>query len=201
MTTFAQIQANRENSKLSTGPRTDAGKAVSSRNHVVHGLCGADPVLPTEDRNQFNELLEQYKCDWTPVTTHQEFLVSEMAAAHWKLDRIQRMENDMLAALVDPAKAFTDQETAAGFTRLERYRGSLERTYHRCLRELRASRKDEKQFEANSKQAIEQARLNFLVQRNEAALPPNFQEILDEVHRRHDARMAAGKAAAANNSR
>ena len=200
MSTFAQIRANQENSKLSTGPRTEDGKAVSSRNHQVHGLCSADPVLPTEDRNQFNELLEQYKSDWTPVTTHDEFLVSEMTGAHWKLHRIQRLENDMFAALDDPTRAFSDKETAAGFARLERYRASLERTYHRCLRELRATRKDEKQFKANSEQAIEQARLNFIVQRKQNALPANFQEILDEVHRRHNARMAAGKAAASQNA-
>ena len=201
MTTFAQMQANRENSKLSTGPRTEAGKAASSQNHLVHGLCAADPVLPTEDRNQFNQLLDQYKLDWTPADTHQQFLVSELAGAHWKLDRIQRMETDMFAALDDPARAFTDKETAAGFARLERYRASLERTYHRCIRELRASSKTQKQFEAKNAQAIEQARLNFIVQRNEEALPPNYREMLDEVHRRHDARMAAEKAAAAQKAR
>jgi len=201
MSTFAQTRANQENSKLSTGPCTAEGKAVSSRNHLVHGLCSADPVLPTEDRNLFNQLLEQYKSDWTPVGTHEEFMISEMAGAHWKLDRIQRMENDMFAALDDPNKAFADKDTAAGFTRLERYRASLERTYHRCIRELRAARKEHLRFEANSRQAIEQARLNFIVQRNENALPPNFQEILDEVHRKHGARMAAEKAAASTNIR
>ena len=201
MSTFAQMQANRENSKQSTGPRTDAGKAVSSRNHLVHGLCAADPVLPTEDRNQFNELLDQFKLDWMPVTTNDEFLVSQMAGATWKLERVQRIENEMLAKLDDPTKAFADKETAAGFTRLERYRASLERTYHRCLRELRAAQKEQKRFEANSQQAIEQARLNFIVERNQHDLPPNFREILDDVHRRHDARMAEQKAAAGQNTR
>jgi len=78
MSTFAQVLANHENSKLSTGPRTEEGKAVSSRNHLVHGLSSADPVLPTEDRNLFNELLEQYKLDWTPETTNDEFLVHRL---------------------------------------------------------------------------------------------------------------------------
>jgi len=124
-----------------------------------------------------------------------------MAGTHWKLDRIQRLENSMFAALDDSSKAFTDKETAAGFTRLERYRASLERTYHRCIRELRATRKEEKQFKANSAQAIEQARLNFIVERNQHDLPPNYREILDEVHRRYDARMAAEKAAASQSTR
>jgi len=148
MSTTAQILANRENSKLSTGPRTAEGKAVSSANACTHGFSAADPVLPTEDRNRFNALLEQNKSEWTPETTHQEFLVNQMAGAQWKLARLERMEVDMLAALDDPTKAFTEKETAAGFTKLERYRAALERTYHRCVRELRASRKEQK--EANS---------------------------------------------------
>src|SRR5579884_3356060 len=132
MTSIEQIQANRENSKLSTGPRTEAGKAVSSRNHLVHGLCSVDPVLPSEDRDQFNQLVEAFKLEWSPNGLHQEILVSTMAGAQWKLDRIARIEIDMLAKLDDPAQSFTEKETAAAFARLDRYRASLERTFHRC---------------------------------------------------------------------
>jgi len=199
MATTAQILANRENSKLSTGPRTPDGKAISSSNSRTHGLNAADPVLPNEDRNLFNELLEQYKSEWTPATAHQEFLVSQMTGAQWKLNRIERMETEMFAALDDLATAFTGKETAAGFARLERYRATLERTYHRCVRELRAARKEESQFKAKTTQAIEQARLNFLAQRNREALPPNFREILDQVRREHTAKMEAEKATASNN--
>ena len=148
MSTTAQVLANRENSKQSTGPRTPEGKAVSSANARTHGFSAADPVLPTEDRNQFNQLLDQNKSEWKPETAHQEFLVNQMTGVQWKLDRLVRMEVDMLAALDDPTKAFTEKDTAAGFTRLERYRAALERTYHRCIRELRASSK--MQNEANS---------------------------------------------------
>ena len=148
MSATAQILANRENSKLSTGPCTPEGKAVSSANARTHGFNATDPVLPSEDRNQFKALLEQTKSEWRPETTHQEFLVSQMTGAQWKLARLERMEVDMYAALDDPTKVFSDKETAAGFTRLERCRAALERTYHRCVRELRASHKS--QNEANS---------------------------------------------------
>ena len=171
MTTAAQVRANQENSKLSTGPRTEEGKAVSSRNHLVHGLCSSDPVLPTEDRNQFNELLEQYKLEWAPETTHHQFLVSEMAGAHWKLDRIQRLENDMFAKLDDPSKAFADKDTAAGFARLERYRASLERTYHRAARELRAIQKEKTRIEAKIRKGLEMAELNAIRAVLDAPLP------------------------------
>jgi hypothetical protein len=40
MATKAQINANRRNSKKSTGPRTAESKAVVSQNVVKHGLSG-----------------------------------------------------------------------------------------------------------------------------------------------------------------
>ena len=85
MSTSAQVQANRENSKHSTGPRTDEGKAVSSRNHLSHGLCSVDPVLPTEDHNEFDQLLAQCMAEFEPATQQMEFRVREMAEARWKL--------------------------------------------------------------------------------------------------------------------
>jgi hypothetical protein len=153
MATPSQTFANRENSKNSTGPRTPEGKAASSQNGKTHGFNAADPVLPNEDRSEFNALRERYTSEIAPTTAHEEFLVSQMTGARWKLDRLERMEVTMFAALEDPTEAFTNKDTAAAFARLDRYRASLERTYHRCARELRATSK--LQNEANSTQMAE----------------------------------------------
>ena len=150
MATTAQILANRENAKSSTGPTSTAGKAVSSQNHKTHGFCAVDPVLPTENRDEFNALVAQYKIEHQATSTQREFLCFTMAGAQWKLNRLASIEVAMFNKLESPEKAFTDPETAAAFARLERYRASLERTYHRCARELRLSRKE--QFEPNSLQ-------------------------------------------------
>jgi hypothetical protein len=42
MTSDRQIEANRRNAKLNTGPRTKQGKAASSRNALRHGLSRRD---------------------------------------------------------------------------------------------------------------------------------------------------------------
>ena len=182
MATTAQLFANRENSKFSTGPRTTDGKAASSTNATTHGLSAADPVLPHEDRNQFNALLERYHSDFAPATSHQEFLVVQMAGARWKLDRAERIETAMWAALESPgdlattealmAQAFVDKDTASGFARLDRYRASLERTYHRCGRELRSTQG--KQNEANSQQLAER-KFEKLLKRMLDGPPPGFE--------------------------
>jgi len=179
MSSAAQASANRENSKHSTGPRTPEGKAASSLNHTVHGLTSADPVLPHEDRDAFNALLERYKSDLVPVTAHQEFLVFQMAGARWKLERADRIEVAMFTALEsanDPdtteammAQAMMDKTTGAGFDRLARYRASLERTYHRCARELRATQKARN--EPNSTQQA-QNKFEALLKRMYEAPPP-----------------------------
>ena len=49
MTTQAQIDANRRNAQLSTGPKTPEGKATSSQNATQHGLTSQRVVLPDED--------------------------------------------------------------------------------------------------------------------------------------------------------
>jgi len=175
MATPAQVFANRENSKSSTGPNTPEGKAASSQNAKTNGFNAADPVLPTEDRNQFNALLEQYRSEIAPKTIHEEFLVSQMTGARWKLDRLERMEVNMFAALENPSEAFMNKDTAAGFARLDRYRASLERTYHRCARELRAAQKI--QNKANSTQMAEKKFHKFLessLKRSLNGPPPGF---------------------------
>jgi hypothetical protein len=44
MTTAKQTAANRPNAQRSTGPRTPAGKAASSRNALRHGLRAPEQV-------------------------------------------------------------------------------------------------------------------------------------------------------------
>jgi hypothetical protein len=171
MATTAQVFANRENCKSSTGPRTPDGKAASSSNAKTHGFNAADPVLPNEDPTEFNALLQRYTSEIVPETTHEEFLVSQMTGARWKLDRLERMEVTMLAALEDPSEAFTNKETVVGFARLDRYRASLERTYHRCARELRATRRE--QNEANSTQMAEK-KFEKLLKKMMEAPPPGY---------------------------
>jgi hypothetical protein len=151
-------------------------------------VCAADPVLPNEDRNQFDALLERYQSELAPKTAHQEFLVSLMAGARWKLERLARIEVAMFAALENPREAFTNKDTAAGFARLDRYRASLERTYHRCARELCATSK--LQNEANSTQTAEkkfEKLLEMSLKRSLNGPPPGFFDSLKQHPADHNA--------------
>ena len=56
MATEAQIKANQENAKKSTGPATEEGKKISSMNAMTHGIFSTIPLLPGENLEQFKML-------------------------------------------------------------------------------------------------------------------------------------------------
>lgn len=66
MSTESQIQANRENAKLSSGPKTEIGKAVSALNNTRHGLTGAFHVLGSESQSDFDALLAAFREEHQP---------------------------------------------------------------------------------------------------------------------------------------
>jgi len=146
MSTTAQTLANRQNSLLSTGPSSVSGKIASAKNAISHGLSSTgDPVLSHEDRIQFNALLDQYKLDFSPSTAHEEFLVVNMVGARWRLERAGRIENAILEQMFDSPEGQMAQTMMSNegdaLLRLERYRAGIERTYHRCHRELQTAKK------------------------------------------------------------
>ena len=62
MSTQSQITANIANSQHSTGPRTEAGKAVSSQNALKHGLTAQTVLLPGEDEAAYRKMCEGFLC-------------------------------------------------------------------------------------------------------------------------------------------
>ena len=159
MTSTTQLASNRQNSLRSTGPRTDAGKTASSKNAISHGLSAADPVLAYENRADYEKLVADYTDEYEPDTHHQNFLVSQLAGARWRLDRIQRIENAALDLIIGTPEDLTgtpDHKIAQRMLdsggdplpRLERYRASVERSYHRAIKELRLAQIQQIQDEA-----------------------------------------------------
>ena len=53
MTSYRQIEANRRNALRSTGPKTDAGKQVSRRNALRHGLTAETVLSALEDTEDY----------------------------------------------------------------------------------------------------------------------------------------------------
>jgi hypothetical protein len=82
--------------QTSTGPCTEAGKAVSSRNAVKHNLCSTR--LTGADLEQLNAIRARLDSDWPPSTETERMLLDQMALSQWRIDRALSLE---LAAFDD----------------------------------------------------------------------------------------------------
>jgi hypothetical protein len=98
MTSQARIDANRRNARKSTGPRTPAGKTAVHLNALWHGAFATDLLLPGEDAAAFSQLRDEFRSLYQPASQAEEFLVSRMVLASWRLQRLAAMESRVLRA-------------------------------------------------------------------------------------------------------
>lgn len=115
MATTRQIDANRANAKLSTGPRSPDGKARASRNATTHGLLTTPNRIAGRDKARFNKLVRCYRAYYKPREPVEHDLVDQMILARWRLAIAQRLELGFwdLAFEADPK---ADENTAASRT-------------------------------------------------------------------------------------
>ncbi|MBV9034055.1 MAG: hypothetical protein JO182_06140, partial [Acidobacteriaceae bacterium] len=86
-----RLAANRANAQLSTGPRTDAGKAKSSLNAVKTGLTGRTVLLPNDEVAAYEAHIERFRKEFQPVGDQETHLVQSLADTQWRLDRIPNL--------------------------------------------------------------------------------------------------------------
>ena len=140
MSTPAQAAASIANSKLSTGPSSDAGKQTVSSNALDHGLASSKPAhvaLPGEEE-LFASHLESYRKAYAPANQPEEDLVRTLAESYWRLERAHKLENALFSQILqqddykdlDPtvakAVAWSDKDT--GLQRMALYAQRIQRT-------------------------------------------------------------------------
>src|SRR5260370_33732621 len=95
--TTAKIEANRMNSKRSTGPRTQGGKRNSGFNALTLGLFAKHVFIPICDgykaEKDFQLLLDGLHKEFEPVGLYEEWLVARVAESMWRLRRATRCGN------------------------------------------------------------------------------------------------------------
>jgi hypothetical protein len=161
--------------QTSTGPCTEAGKAVSSRNAVKHNLCSTR--LTGADLEQLNAIRARLDSDWPPSTETERMLLDQMALSQWRIDRALSLE----------LAAFDDTHIDRAMLALAiRYRTTAERSFYKALAELQRLRniiceeaiREEKETEAAFHQEMERlcfapiAGARQFVSQNPPATPP-----------------------------
>ena len=166
MPTNAQIKANRNNAKKSTGPRTEEGKTRVAKNALKHGLLARDTVLPGEYPADFDRQLSALEADIQPANSLEFELVRQIADAQWRMRRLTRLETGFLAAAVDDQRRHLEKrrpdelrpgydgetlllgsamlDRTQAFVHLARYDGHLSRRFFRAVKQLADLRRDER---------------------------------------------------------
>ncbi len=153
MSSLRQLEANRRNSQLSTGPRTPEGKAISRFNALKSGINSKAQVIPGEDPAELEAMAAGYHRDWAPTTYLERFLVDSLVRADWLLQRLSRLEAELWAHEMESARKSVfsklDENAPMGdtygrtynrFARLQRRIDSTERSYYRALTQLQRLR-------------------------------------------------------------
>jgi hypothetical protein len=97
-----RLAANRENAKRSTGPRSEEGKARSSRNAVKHGFRSSSfAVVRLEDLDE----VEKFKADavacYRPVNAQELIAVERIAMAQQLIFRGHRLDAGMFTSAMN----------------------------------------------------------------------------------------------------
>ena len=134
MATNAQINANRANAQLSTGPTSDTGKSICSKNALKTGLTGRTVLLPTEDAALYESHLATFRDRYQPVGEAEKNLVQSLADTEWRLQRIPSLEAGIYAiGRLELADLFPNEEESV---RKQLIEAKIFLTYQRQLNNL-----------------------------------------------------------------
>jgi hypothetical protein len=146
-------------------PRTQtAGASTPAANHadaasINLGLSGIFTSLPHENTEEFEQIADRVRLEFSPEGENETFLVGQMIQARCRLHRLQRLEDHAYEQLLTEPGGDADPDArilaALGqsgniLDKLERYRGAAERSYYKALRELQTSRKQTQKAEATA---------------------------------------------------
>jgi hypothetical protein len=95
MTSFRQIEANRRNARLSTGPVTEEGKNRSRQNAVRHGLTAETVIDALEDAEDYTAFEMSVTADYDARTAVERELVLRLASLLWRLRRATAIESGL----------------------------------------------------------------------------------------------------------
>ena len=141
MATALQMEANQNNARLSTGPKTESGKAVSARNALRHGLASGLLITGWESREEYDALLAGLVQEHQPATATETILVHQMAQHHWLAQRAIFLQQVALEAARDPS------DVGKKLDLLVRYQTANERAFHKALSTLLKLKNEKKKTE------------------------------------------------------
>ena len=134
MPTQSQLDANRANAQLSTGPKTDAGKNAAAQNARRHGLTSAHLVIADGDREEFDSMRTGLLAGLAPQGELEHVLFDTILHAQWNTRRCRLLEAGLMIDGIDPMLL---EQNEAKLRQLDRHVRRHDSNFHRAVKELR----------------------------------------------------------------
>src|SRR5499427_6493244 len=112
MTSFRQIEANRRNARLSTGPVTEEGKRKSRQNAVRHGLTAETVIDALEDAEDYAAFEMAVTADYDAQSAVERELVLRLANLLLRLRRATTIENGLFKIQAEHLMQFRQRKQA-----------------------------------------------------------------------------------------
>jgi hypothetical protein len=145
-----KLEANRRNAAKSTGPTSDEGKTIASRNSLKHGLYSSNPLLHDEKPAEYQAFRAGLLHALKPADALQHVLADRVIVHAWKLRRTGDIEDAVIRSFHGDWNS--DQKTQSGVERIadffartgdalqldhvSRYEQRMQRSMQAALRQL-----------------------------------------------------------------
>jgi hypothetical protein len=148
MSTENQIEANRRNAQLCTGPKTEEGKARSSQNALKTGIYSKAEVLITENREAYEQLIAAFYEQFAPATPQEACLLDALIRYEWLSRRYMAADTATWNCWLSHDK---DKDSGVAFLRYSgelaragRYFTTTRKGFTQTLKELKALQAERK---------------------------------------------------------
>jgi len=145
-----RLNANRANAQLSTGPRTQEGKARVKYNALRHGLLSQKVLFIDEEAGKYRRFAEQIRLEIDPLGAIEELLTERIITSAWRLRRCLDIESKAsdnnrfgpddltgLRTFLDVGMGYIrDGHGSDAIARLSRYETTIERSLFKAMHEL-----------------------------------------------------------------
>jgi len=113
-------------------------------NHLSHGFTANSPIIPGEDSDEFDALVNGLIAEYQPAIDTEQILVEKMATHQWLSLRALRLQSHVFKVQVLKDRDFTISKNLG---LLIRYHTSSDRAFLRMHTELVKAQKERKKSE------------------------------------------------------
>jgi hypothetical protein len=133
---MSQTETNQTTPTGHTGPRTEEGKAISSRNARQHGLYAKEDFVLPDERDEHSQLWEILMGELDPHGMLEQVFVEEIMGAQWRLRRCRLVEATLVTRSLEDEN-FDDDKLDRKQRSIDRARAAAHSVLRRSMAELR----------------------------------------------------------------